>query len=249
MEYRACKEKQDVILTLTSEVIQQAVTSGKVGAWDLSRLLDKDGSSGGLPQQGLARDYQEGAETGWNRQWLREGGICRWILKRTACMSWLRKEINCTASTGGASGMSLQEEIVREADGKAARVTERRKRAGWEPAGQLGGLGRRQTGEEMWFPRGNQTKQNVAAHNKNVTYCNITYHVVDTGGVPWLRNISANFLKFRNDPCVIFRGLGEDDAWKKSEAKNLVTLSKKKIQKNHSFVVCLHSTINFSWFT
>jgi hypothetical protein len=45
-------------------------------------------------------------------------------------MSWLRKEINCTASTGGASGMSLQEEIVREADGKAARVTERRKRAG-----------------------------------------------------------------------------------------------------------------------
>ncbi len=68
MEYRACKEKQDVILTLTSEVIQQAVTTGKVGARDLSGLLGKAGSSGGLPQQGLARDYQEGAETGWNRQ-------------------------------------------------------------------------------------------------------------------------------------------------------------------------------------
>ncbi len=29
-----------------------------------------------------------------------------------------------------------------------------------------------------------------------------------------------------DDPTVIFRGLGEDDShWKKSEAKNLVTLS------------------------
>ncbi len=32
MEYRACKEKHDVLLTQTSEVIQQAVTTGKVGA-------------------------------------------------------------------------------------------------------------------------------------------------------------------------------------------------------------------------
>ncbi len=31
--------------------------------------------------------------------------------------------------------------------------------------------------------------------------------------------------KIRNDPNVIFKGLGEDDSWKKPEAKNLVTLS------------------------
>jgi hypothetical protein len=45
------------------------------------------------------------------------------------------------------------------------------------------------------------------------------------GGVPWLANISANVRKNRNDPNVIFRGLGEGDSWKKPEAKNLVTLS------------------------
>ncbi len=33
------------------------------------------------------------------------------------------------------------------------------------------------------------------------------------------------FEQFWNDPNVIFRGLGEDDSWKKPEAKNLVTLS------------------------
>ncbi len=33
------------------------------------------------------------------------------------------------------------------------------------------------------------------------------------------------FKTIRNDPSVIFRGLKEDDSWKKSEAKNLVTLS------------------------
>ncbi len=33
------------------------------------------------------------------------------------------------------------------------------------------------------------------------------------------------FGKIRNDPNVIIRGLGEDDSWKKPEAKNLVTLS------------------------
>jgi hypothetical protein len=33
------------------------------------------------------------------------------------------------------------------------------------------------------------------------------------------------FEKIRNDPTVIFRGLGEEDSWKKPEAKNLVTLS------------------------
>ncbi len=35
--------------------------------------------------------------------------------------------------------------------------------------------------------------------------------VPDTGGVPW-----PNFWKFWNDPNVIFRGLGEDDSWKKN---------------------------------
>jgi hypothetical protein len=35
----------------------------------------------------------------------------------------------------------------------------------------------------------------------------------------------ANFRKIRNDPNFIFMGLGEDDSWKRSEAKNLVTLS------------------------
>jgi hypothetical protein len=51
------------------------------------------------------------------------------------------------------------------------------------------------------------------------------YRWYDTSGAPWLVNISKNFRKIRNDPGVIFRGLGEDDSWKKSEAKNLVTLS------------------------
>ncbi len=49
--------------------------------------------------------------------------------------------------------------------------------------------------------------------------------VVDTGGAPWLANISANFWKIWNDPIAILRGLGEDDSRKKSEVKNLVTLS------------------------
>jgi hypothetical protein len=33
------------------------------------------------------------------------------------------------------------------------------------------------------------------------------------------------FEKIRNDPTVIFRGLGEEDSWKKPEANNLVILS------------------------
>ncbi len=36
------------------------------------------------------------------------------------------------------------------------------------------------------------------------------------------------FEKIRNDAKVIIRGLGEDDSWKKPEAKNLVTLSLEK---------------------
>jgi hypothetical protein len=48
---------------------------------------------------------------------------------------------------------------------------------------------------------------------------------VDTAGASWLANISTNFDKIWNDPNVILRGLGEDDSWKKPEAKNLVTLS------------------------
>ncbi len=47
--------------------------------------------------------------------------------------------------------------------------------------------------------------------------------VVDTGGAPWL--ISANFKKILNGPNGILWGWGETDAWKKPEAKNLVTLS------------------------
>ncbi len=49
--------------------------------------------------------------------------------------------------------------------------------------------------------------------------------VVDMGGEPWLANISANFRKIRNDPNAIIRGLGEDDSRKKTEAKNIETLS------------------------
>ncbi len=41
MEYRASTEKQDVILILTSKVMQQAIIMGEVGARDLSRLLGK----------------------------------------------------------------------------------------------------------------------------------------------------------------------------------------------------------------
>jgi len=48
--------------------------------------------------------------------------------------------------------------------------------------------------------------------------------VVDTGGAAWRANISAN-VKVRNNPHVIFRGLGEDYQRKKPEAKNFVTLS------------------------
>ncbi len=60
--------------------------------------------------------------------------------------------------------------------------------------------------------------------------------VVDTGGnlppvllTPVvhldLRISLRIFEKIRNDPTVIFRGLGEGDSRKKPEAKNLVTLS------------------------
>ncbi len=41
MEYRASTEKQDVILILTSEVMQQATNTGEGEARDLSRLLGK----------------------------------------------------------------------------------------------------------------------------------------------------------------------------------------------------------------
>ncbi len=40
-----------------------------------------------------------------------------------------------------------------------------------------------------------------------------------------LRKSPRIFEKCRNDPDVIFWGLGKDDSWKKPEAKNLVTLS------------------------
>ncbi len=52
---------------------------------------------------------------------------------------------------------------------------------------------------------------------------NFATGVVDTCGAPWLANIPRNFRK--NDPNVIFMGLGEGDSWKNPETKNLVTLS------------------------
>jgi hypothetical protein len=41
---------------------------------------------------------------------------------------------------------------------------------------------------------------------------NFATGVVDNGGEPSLANISTNFRKIRNDPNVIFGGLGEDDS-------------------------------------
>jgi hypothetical protein len=49
--------------------------------------------------------------------------------------------------------------------------------------------------------------------------------VVDTGGAPSLAKPPQIYEKIWNDPNAIFGGLGEDDSWKKPEAKNLVTLS------------------------
>ncbi len=49
--------------------------------------------------------------------------------------------------------------------------------------------------------------------------------VVDTGGAPWLANISDNFRKKFEMTQHYFLGLGEDDSWKKPEETNLVTLS------------------------
>ncbi len=49
--------------------------------------------------------------------------------------------------------------------------------------------------------------------------------VVDTGGASSLADISVIFRKLRKDPNIIFGGLGEDDLWKKPEAKHLMTLS------------------------
>jgi hypothetical protein len=50
--------------------------------------------------------------------------------------------------------------------------------------------------------------------------------VVDTGGDPWLANISANFRKIRNGPNAKYSGVGGKPIHeKKPEARNLVTLS------------------------
>jgi hypothetical protein len=63
-------------------------------------------------------------------------------------------------------------------------------------------------------------------NNTSGTGCKICLRCIGTGGGPWLVNISAHFLKkVWNEPNVIFRGLGEDDSWKKPKAKNLMTLS------------------------
>ncbi len=49
--------------------------------------------------------------------------------------------------------------------------------------------------------------------------------VVDTGGAPWLPNISANFRKKFETVLIEYSGAEGIDSWKKPEAKNLVTLS------------------------
>ncbi len=54
------------------------------------------------------------------------------------------------------------------------------------------------------------------------------------------------FKKIWNDHKVIFRGLGEDDSWKKPETKNLVTLSHDELmpiseKKCSSSIACLKS--------
>ncbi len=62
------------------------------------------------------------------------------------------------------------------------------------------------------------------------------------------------FEKIWNDPNVIFRGLGEDDSWKKLKAKNLVTCPFKKagISDLNSVNVTLGvhcSWMHYSYFT
>ncbi len=47
----------------------------------------------------------------------------------------------------------------------------------------------------------------------------------DTGGAPWVANISANFRKIWNGPNGIIRGLKETDPCRKPEVESLVTLS------------------------
>ncbi len=43
----------------------------------------------------------------------------------------------------------------------------------------------------------------------------------DTGGAPWLANISMNFRKIWNDPTVIFRGLGKGNSVKKNRKQKI----------------------------
>jgi hypothetical protein len=45
--------------------------------------------------------------------------------------------------------------------------------------------------------------------------------VDDTDSVPWLAHISVIFLKFQNDPNVIFKGVREDHSWKNLQQKTL----------------------------
>jgi hypothetical protein len=52
-----------------------------------------------------------------------------------------------------------------------------------------------------------------------------TTGVIDTGGVPWLANISANLRNNLKRSQWDTLGLGETDSRNKPEAKNLVTLS------------------------
>jgi len=57
--------------------------------------------------------------------------------------------------------------------------------------------------------------------------------VVDTGGAPWLANISANFRNIRNGPNGILWGWVETDSWKKTRSKKsryTVPLNRIRIQ-------------------
>ncbi len=78
-------------------------------------------------------------------------------------------------------------------------------------------------------------KFSAGVNNTRVTGSKICHRchwhrVIDTGSLTpvvhiYLRISPRIFEKIRNDPNVIFRGLGEGGSWNKLEAKNLVTLS------------------------
>ncbi len=58
-----------------------------------------------------------------------------------------------------------------------------------------------------------------------ITGGKFTTGAADTGGEPWLANISAILRKNLKWPNVVFRGLGEDDSWKNLKQKSRDTVS------------------------